>query len=228
VHPSAEVAPPLRVLVVISSPKAYSPIDAEREWRRLCASMQQLEQRRMVALERIPATLGALQDQLRCGSYHMLYFIGHGDYDEQRQDGLLLFEDTEGDSDRVSGEELGLLLHDHRSLRLAVLHACEGARTSYSNPFAGVAQCLVRDGLSAVIAIQFAVSGEAATMMAGAFCEALADSYPIDAALAEARKTMFTQSNRDEWATPVLYMRSANGTLFDLSEAAPAGEGSGR
>jgi hypothetical protein len=214
------ITPPLKVLAVISSPKGYAPIDAEGEWRRLCTSMQQLEQRRMVTLERIPATLSALQDQLRCDSYHMLYFIGHGDFDEQRQDGLLLFEDVEGDSDRVSGEELGLLLHDHRSLRLAMLHACEGARTSCSDPFGGVAQCLVRQGLPAVIAMQFAVSGEAAAMMAGAFCEALADGYPVDAALAEARKTLFTQGNREEWATPVLYMRAPDGRLFDLGSVA--------
>jgi hypothetical protein len=131
------VAPPLRILVVISSPKDQSPINGEREWTRLCAAMGELEQRGLVVLERVPATLTALQDKLRCASYHMLYFIGHGAYAEQRQDGLLLFEDSDGDSDRVSGAELGLLLHDHRSLRLAVLHACEGARTSRTSPFSG-------------------------------------------------------------------------------------------
>jgi hypothetical protein len=210
------VAPPLRILVVIAGPKDQSPINGEREWARLCAAMRELEERGLVVLERVPATLTALQDQLRCSSYHMLYFMGHGAYAEQSQDGLLLFEDSDGHSDRVSGAELGLLLHDHRSLRLAVLHACEGARTSRTDPFGGVAQCLVRQGLPAVIAMQFAVTGEAAAMLSRAFCEAIADGYPVDAALAEARKTLFTQGKCDEWATPVLYMRAPDGRLFDL------------
>jgi hypothetical protein len=214
------VTPPLRVLVIISSPKDQSPIDAEREWMGLREAMRELEERGLVILERTPATLTALQNQLRCGRYHMLYFIGHGDFDEHSQDGLLLFEDSDGHSDRVSGAELGLLLHDHRSLRLAILAACEGARTSHSDPFAGVAQCLVRQGLPAVIAMQFAVSSEAAVMLARAFCDAVADGYPVDAALAEARKTLCTQGNCDEWGTPVLYMRAPDGRLFDLQAVA--------
>jgi CHAT domain-containing protein len=173
----------------------------------------------LVVLERIPGTLAALQNQLRSGTYHMLYFIGHGDFDERRQSGLLLFEDQERLSDRVSGADLGLLLHDHRSLRLVVLHACEGARTSRTDPFSGTAQCLVRQGMPAVIAMQFPISGEAAAMLARAFFGAIADGYAVDAALAEARKALFTRGSRDEWGTPVLFMRTPNGKLFDLARA---------
>src|SRR5262249_13811117 len=90
------VAPPLRILVVIPCRQDQSPIDGEREWARLCASMRELVERGLVVLERVPATLTALQNQLRCASYHMLYFIGHGAYGERSQDGLLLFEDSDG------------------------------------------------------------------------------------------------------------------------------------
>jgi hypothetical protein len=217
---SLAVAAPLRILVAVASPSDQSPIDADGEWNRLRAAMRELEERGLVVLKRIPGTLAALQDQLRGGAYHMLYFIGHGDFDERRQTGLLLFEDEEGFSDRVSGADLGLLLHDHCTLRLVVLHACEGARTSRTDPFAGAAQCLVRQGLPAVIAMQFPISGEAAALLARAFFGAIADGYAVDAALAEARKALFTRGNRDEWGTPVLFMRTPDGKLFDLAPSA--------
>jgi hypothetical protein len=216
---SLALAAPLRILVVMASPRDQSPIDVEDEWNRLRAAMRELEERGLVVLVRIPGTLAALQDQLRDGTYHMLYYVGHGDFDERRKSGQLLFEDEEGMSDRVSGADLGLLLHDHRSLRLAVLHACEGARASRTDPYAGVAQCLVRQGLPAVIAMQFPISGEAAAMMARTFFGAIADGYSVDGALAEARKALFTRGNRDEWGTPVLFMRTPDGKLFDFTAA---------
>jgi len=46
----------------------------------------------------------------------------------------------------------------------------------------------------------------------------LASSYPVDAALAEARKAIATQNNDIEWGTPVLYMRAVDGQLFDIAQ----------
>jgi hypothetical protein len=214
------VNPPLRMLVMISSPRGAAPLDMEREWRKLGTALGDLEQRGLVVLERIPATLSALQQKLRRNSYHILHFIGHGGFDKRTQDGVLLLEDEDGESDRVSGQDLGTLLHDHRSLRIAVLNACEGARGSRTDPFAGTAQSLVQQGLPAVIAMQFEVSDEAAITLAHEFYGAIADSYPVDAALAEARKALFAAGNRVEWGTPVLYLRAPDGKIFDVAAGA--------
>ena len=145
------------------------------------ASVAELRQRGLLQLTRLPtATLGALQKQLRREPYHILHFVGHGGFDQQTQDGVLLLEDETGRSRLVSGNYLGTLLHDHRSLRLAVLNACEGART-HSDPFAGVAQQLVRQGIPAVIAMQFEITDKAAIILAREFYDALADGYPVSA-----------------------------------------------
>jgi len=215
------VTPPLRMLVMISSPRGYPPLDVEREWSKLQTALGDLAGRGLVVLERIPATLAALQHQLRRNTYHIVHFIGHGGFDERTQDGVLLLEDEEGESDRVSGQDLGTLLHDHRTLRLVMLNACEGARGSRADPFAGTAQSLVQQGLPAVIAMQFEVSDEAAITLAHEFYSAIADSYPVDAALAEARKALFAAGNRVEWGTPVLYLRAPDGKIFDVAPAAP-------
>lgn len=215
------VEPPLKVLVMISSPSDYPSLDAEEEWEKLKEALRDLQQRGLVVLERLDvATLSALQKRLRQGECHVFHFIGHGAFDERAQDGVLVLEDAQGRGRLVSGHDLGTLLHDHRPLRLAVLNACEGARTARSDPFAGTAQSLVQQGIPAVIAMQFEVTDEAAITLAREFYGALADGYPVDAALAEARKAVFAQGNDVEWGKPVLYMRSPDGVLFDIQEQA--------
>jgi tetratricopeptide (TPR) repeat protein len=118
----------------------------------------------------------------------------------------------------VPAQFLGTLLHDHRPLRLAVLNACEGARASRADPFAGTAQSLVQQGIPAVIAMQFEVTDEAAICFTREFYSAIAVGYPVDAALAEARKAIFAEVSEIEWGTPVLYMRSPDGLIFEVEK----------
>lgn len=214
------VTPPLNILVVIASPRDYPALDVEAEWQRLRESVRDLETRGLLTVDRLETpTLAALQRQLRRKEYHVFHFIGHGGFDEQAQDGLLMLEDEHGNSRPVSGQYLGVLLHDEKALRLALLNACEGGRTSRSDPFAGVCQSLLQQGVPAVIAMQFAISDQAAIALAHEFYSALADGLPVDTALTEARKAIFAQSTGAEWGTPVLYLRTADGHLFDLDRA---------
>jgi len=208
---------------MISCPSDYPQLDVEREWTRLREALGDLEQRGLVVLERLEeAMLLALQRRLRRGAYHIFHFMGHGGFDEWAQDGVLLLEDEGGRSCPVSGQYLGTLLHDERTLRLAILNACEGARTSRTDPFAGTAQSLVQQGIPAVVAMQFEITDEAAVTMAHELYAALADGYPVDAALAEARKAIFAQENDVEWGTPVLYLRAPDGRIFDIERVSEA------
>jgi hypothetical protein len=191
----------------------------DQEWARLNKALSHLEQQGLMALEKLDeASLGALQRRLRRDEYHVFHFIGHGDFDHDAQDGVLYLEDEAGHSQPVPGQALGTLLRDHRSLRLATLNACEGARASAGDPFSGVAQSLVRQGIPAVIAMQFELSDEAATAFAHEFYAAVADSYPVDAALTEARKAIFGQGNQVEWAAPVLFMRAPEGMIWKVEK----------
>ncbi len=131
-----------------------------------------------------------------------------------------MLEDEAGRGRPLSGQYLGALLHDEETLRLVVLNACEGARTGTSDPFAGAAQSLVQQGLPAVIAMQFEVTDQAAITFSREFYSAVADGYPVDGALAEARKGIFATGNDVEWGTPVLYMRLPDGKVFDVARPA--------
>ncbi|MEA2574741.1 MAG: hypothetical protein QOH93_2039 [Chloroflexia bacterium] len=216
-----QVVSPLRVLVMVPAPSDYPDLDAPQEWQNLNATVADLQQAGLVQLDLLEVpTLTGLQRQLRRSDYHIFHFIGHGAFDRNSADGLLILEDDDGRGRAVSGQDLAMLLHDHASLRLAVLNACEGAQSAMDDPFAGVAQSLVQGGLPAVIAMQFEITDRAAIVFAREFYRAMSDGYPVDAALTEARKVLLTESRGSglEWGTPVLYMRSPDGRIFDLEK----------
>ncbi|HOQ53056.1 MAG TPA: sugar-binding protein, partial [Micropruina sp.] len=66
----------------------------------------------------------------------------------------------------------------------------------------------------------FEITDEAATVFSSEFYAAIADGYPIDAALAEARVAVFSDNNDVEWGTPVLYLRASDGRIFDVAGGA--------
>jgi hypothetical protein len=215
------VIPPLHVLVMISSPSDYPQLDIEQEWIKLHTALGPLEQASQVQVTRLEtATLAALRQRLRRADWHVLHFIGHGGFDPQTHDGVLALEDQMGRSRLVSGQDLGVLLHDHDPLRLVVLNACEGARADPSDTFAGTAQSLIQQGVPAVVAMQFEITDPAAITFASELYAAVADSYPLDAAMAEARKAIWADGNQIEWATPVLHLRAPDGRIFDTTPAA--------
>ena len=190
------VKPPLRVLVMISSPTDEAKLDVEAEWSKLTEAVDKLTRKKSVVLERLEnATLLALRHRLRERDVHIFHFIGHGKFDPEARDGILMMEDEEGKGYPVSGQLLGMHLHEHRPLRLAVLNACEGARASLTDAFGGIAQSLVQQGIPAVLAMQFKITDQAAITFASEFYGSMADYYPVDAALAQARLAIRGEDN---------------------------------
>ncbi len=215
------IRPPLRVLAMISAPSDLVQLDVEQEWARLNQALMPLASQGLVEVDRLEdGTLAALPRALRLREYHVLHFIGHGGYDEEAQDGALALEDAVGKTRLVTGRDLSMMIR-HRSLRLVVLNACEGSRIAPDDPFSGVAQALARQGIPAVIAMQFEISDPAALAFSQSFYQAVADGLPVDVATVEARRAMFADDNEIEWATPVLYLRSTDGRVFTRRRSPP-------
>lgn len=214
---SLQVDLPLRLLLVTSSPQDHPALNIEEEWQLLSEALKDLKHRGLVDYERLDhVTLDSLQDTLQTFKPHIFHYIGHGYFDEEEQDGGLLFEDNDYKGEFVSSTKLTTALKDHNTLRLILLNACNGARTPTTvlDPFAGTAQRLVKAGLPAVLAMQFKISDQSAIKFSQEFYEAVALAYPIDAALAVARKSISYQNS--EWGTPVLFMRTTDSQLFDI------------
>ena len=177
-------------------------------------------------------TWEALQEAMWAGPWHVFHFVGHGGFDPDAGEGHLALarDDDEGAGGpgvyRLGAVSLGRLLTDHAPLRLAVLNACEGARGSGRDVFSGTAATLVRMGLPAVVAMQYAVTDRAAIQFARAFYRALGRRAAAGRRRGRRPRQAVSLAAPEslEWATPVLYLRAPDAVLFDVDLAQrPAG-----
>jgi hypothetical protein len=210
------ITTPVRVLVMIANPPGTETLDVGAEWNKLRQGTAAAERGGYLELEQVSEpTLGSLTDHLRDAECHVFHFIGHGAFLPGEDVGALLMQDEGGGPRLVTGETLGTLLwgyeRDREPPRLVVLNACEGAKTGAADPFAGVGQSLVLQGMPAVVAMRTLVSDRAAISFAEGFYRALSLG-----ALGQARWSIFTDANEREWATPVLYTRLPEGRLFEV------------
>jgi tetratricopeptide (TPR) repeat protein len=217
------VAPPLRILGMVVSPRDLDPLDVEHEKGLMDEAIEDLQAKGLVELIWLEGdTWRDLQRAMRRGGpWHIFHFVGHGDFDMTVEEGLIAFaQERTGRKHLLRSRDLARLLDGHPYLRLVFLNSCEGARGSEGDPFSGTAATLVRRGIPAVVAMQYQITDQAAIEFSSAFYESLADGLPVDAAVTEARVAVSMDSML-EWGTPVLYMRSPDGRLFDLSAPAP-------
>jgi peptidoglycan hydrolase-like protein with peptidoglycan-binding domain len=206
----------VRMLAVVASPKDLPALDVEAERQRIeqvVAGMAAAERIELDWLD--PATPRALRHALRDGNYHILHYVGHSAFTAQGEGMLYLEQENDGKSVAVDSTLFANLLSDQDRLRLVVLNSCEGARTTLTDPYAGVATTLVQLGVPAVVAMQFEISDDAALLFAEElYTNLIGRQDPIDAAVAEARKAVYTEIDAIEWATPVLFVRDTDVELF--------------
>jgi len=217
---------PLRILGMVASPRDQEPLDVAREKQRVEEALKDLRAKGAVDLTWLDGqTWRDLQRALRGGPWHVFHFIGHGGFDPVRDEGVIALADDQGHSYYFHATELARLLANQLSLRLVLLNSCEGARGSERDIFSSTAAILVRRGIPAVLAMQYEITDRAAIEFAHAFYEALADGFPVDTAVAEARIAVSVGvTNTVEWGTPVLYMRSLDGVLFRIQETVSKGK----
>jgi hypothetical protein len=210
--------PPLRILVALASPRGSDPLDLKEERRKLNDALgNRPGEIEPDFLEN--ATLNGIRKKLRSLPFQVLHFMGHGGWNPHTGEGSLLLEAESGDRDLVSGSLLAEQIKGTSMPVLVVLNACDTARSSEiegASPFGGVAAALVRKGVPAVVAMQFPITDDAAIPFADALYTRIAAGDPVDTAVTEGRVAI-RAAVRDsmEWATPVLFMRSPDGRLFE-------------
>ncbi len=224
--PPVQVEPPLRILAMACSPVDLPRLDVQAERRMLEASLEKVIQAGLVHIEWLEETsLAAVTDALLAAEYHIFHFVGHGDFIEVdgKPQGVLMLQDEGGMAVPVTGERLGWALR--RAVNLAVINACEGAVADITDPTAGVATNLLLHGIPAVVAMQFEISDTVAIQFASTFYAGLALGLPVDAAVTGGRRSVMANfSNSYEWATPVLFMRAAQGDIFQIQPTSALNE----
>ena len=211
----------LRVLFVLASPEDQAALNLEGEKQRIEEALGPQHESGNVEFEFVEGagTLEALRRKLDEHPFHVIHFMGHGDFDPYSGEGLLCFETADRQTDRLSARKLMTLLRDYRSVRLVFLNACQTAvmtsEGERNDAFMGVASALVMGGVTAVIAMQFPISDEAAQVFSGELYSQLARGAPVDEAVSKARQAVQVGTNGQEWGTPVLFMRAPDGKVFD-------------
>jgi CHAT domain len=207
----------VRILGVISSPVNLTPLDVDAERRHVESAVAKMVQAGRVELDWLePATPSRLRKLLRDNDYHIIHYVGHSSFTDANE-GAIFLEDETSQAVAVDNTMLANMLSDQPNLRLVVLNSCEGARTTISDPYAGVATTLIQLGVPAVVAMQFEITDRAAILFADElYTNLIGRQDPIDAAVAEARKAIYVEIDRVEWATPVLFVRDPDVQLFDF------------
>lgn len=215
-----KVKKPLKILAMISNRDNDLNVEQEKEW--LEESLSELINEGQIQLGWVDGdTHKDLQEAIRKDDWHVFHYIGHGGFDDVRQRGYLLFGDDRNPakSMKIPARSLSRIL-DAEDFKLVVLNACEGATGSSSNIFSSTASELISGGISAVLAMQYPITDDAAIELAGTFYSAISDGVPVDYALTDARHNIsISYPDYLEWATPVLFMRTNDGLLFELDKA---------
>jgi len=218
--PPLSVTAPLRILGMVTSPPDLQSLDVAGERDRIEATLQPLVSRGVVEIGWVEGgTWRDLQNAMFEGPWHVFHYVGHGAFDRNRGESVLAFENEAAGSYRaVSPTELGRLIERDHALRLVVLNACEGARGDEHDALSSTAAQLVYRGVPAVLAMQWEISDDAAIEFAQAFYHSISEGSPVDAALTDARVAVsMAVAGSLEWATPVLYMRTPDGQIFDIT-----------
>jgi len=213
------VIPPLRLLAAFSSPAGVLPLDLDREREVLTQATQRAVDAGRLALHVLAHTTNTtLRDTLRDVKPHILHFVGHGEFDEQRQAGYLLFEDDDGQARRVRDRTLREFFEDAPHTKLVVLNACQGATTSTRRAFSGLAPALVQRGLPAVVAMRYPIADDTAIVFAREFYTALTHETPaaVDVAVSDGRRAIYQDVDPDapDWGIPNVFLRADDGAIF--------------
>jgi serine/threonine protein kinase len=201
---------PMRFLGMVAAPMDRPKLKVERERAAVERALHSLIEQRQLRLDWVRGEAWTdLQRKLYKRQYDVFHFVGHGGFARHGNEGYLAFTGTDGSSDRVPASDLAAMLAGQHGLRLAVLNSCESARGDGHQGYTSVAETLVRHGLSAVLAMQNAVSDPVATRFAIGFYDALSALMPIDLAATHGRQAVKRECNDSlEWGSPVLYLRS--------------------
>lgn len=172
-----------------------------------------------------PPTFDHLRQTLkeRPGYYHIVHFDGHGGYGDSvpgegqygAAEGLLLFEQENGQAEAMETTRLAQLLAEYR-IPCMVLNACQSGMVDGQarDPFACVAAGLLRAGVYSVVAMGYSLYVSAAREFVPAFYRELFGGSKISEAVRAGRREMYRQPGRScvtgalplqDWVVPVLY-----------------------
>lgn len=208
----------LRIALVGALPAEMAsthPVDIQGELAAIHRSLEPLvTQNQVEIIEETQLTAPKLQRLVREWRPHILHYVGHGDF--QGTTGALILDDGNGKKHLSTARTLATLLRN-TSVRLVVLNACKTSTVSSTALLRGIAPALMAANIPAVVAMQSSILDTAGKAFAEEFYRVLATGTPIDACVAEGRKSIIAYGfGQLDWGLATLYMRADDGVLFNI------------
>ena len=211
-RPVIATASPLRILALFPNPNHMPSVDIVREQHVMQEALLPLISSRDVELIILEhATVQNMFEALIYRQVHILYYQGHVGFNPDSKDSYFLLEDPEGRSFWKGMDELSYTLHSH-DVRLAVINSCGMAAGT-------LAFDLVGRGIPAVVATQEPLQDIETAIFLKEFSQALANGWPVDAAVSKGRRAMFIRSGpQARWASPILVVSQPDIALLSMGE----------
>lgn len=202
----------IRILVLFSGPMDVVQLKLEEEEKVLHEVFANVSS---VEIHTIPhVTLDEFLSQMRTFNPHIVQFSGHGGLDPATEEGALLFETPDGKADWVHASQFSILCRD-QNVSLVVLNACDTGTAVANDAVTSVAGALIDAGIPATIATTRAIYDIQSIMFVREFYRALVDGYPIESAMAEARKRV--NSENLDWSAFALFVSAVDLDRYRLT-----------
>lgn len=217
-----DFVPPLRILLIAPRPTGVGFIDPRADSRLLLEALHDPIERGAIELEFLrPPTLEALRTRLGDRArrrVHVVHFDGHGLLGEKPEqmtghkreapclEGMLAFEDTDGQLVLVTTEDLAQAMHGGE-VSLALLDACQSATSDAQDALSSVAGRLIAGDTDLVIAMSASVLVASSALYVATFYQALANGLSAPHAHERARAALASDPRRhlvshQEWREP--------------------------
>jgi len=215
----------LNILLVIARPYGERDINFQTIARPMLEALKPIQRQVNLTVLR-PPSLKQFEAELnaRKGFYHIVHFDGHGDFQADSKtvqtqygnlgEGVLVFEDIDGNPEIVTAREIAQYLTDCR-VPIFILNACKSGQAG-EEAFSSVAGQLVKLGAKGVVAMAYSVYAIGAKHFMGRLYGQLARGEDIASAVAAGRKSMSIDKQRpspkgllplQDWLVPVLYQQ---------------------
>lgn len=229
-----EIRAPLRLLVVLASPRRVQRIDPITEKLVLEQALGPAVASRRIIIEYLgfddptSANFDTLQDHLADGApYDIVHIIGHGLLEEGREGITALVDPDTGKQQEVVASSLANLFRS-RSVLLVILQSCQSGGVDPSVAvFSSVAHLLVASGVPAVLAMQEVIDQDVAThFLARLYAQWLQRECLLEDALTQARQSVLQKfpDRIAPWAIPVLYICPGVQLVVNRKASPPAVE----
>ncbi len=213
----------LNVLIVLSNPKrdnpallAYPELDVGYEKELIISALNDLRDSTDIPI-RYTVLEHAMIDEIRQylnQDFHIFHFIGHSTFRDGT--GQIILEDDKHEALFADEATFGQLFSGSTEMRLVILNSCKSAVSAGLQAISGLAYPVIEAGVPAVVAMQYTIADDTATLFTREFYRALAGGHPVDFAVAHARLAI-AQKMKDtrphDFGIPVLFMRAREGRI---------------